>query len=318
MTECERILAEGLFPKDFLKEEIRNGFLITEKQKKNWLIQLDILIKFDDFCKKHNLKYFMLFGSLIGAVRHKGIIPWDDDIDVAMIKEDYDKFLKIAPSNFSEPYFVRCNDTQPNCYNTLSRLNNSNTSLLYLPQLYHDFDLGIGIDLFSLEGISNDEEGRNLLNQLQDLCSLNDAAMRLETPQDLWLEDQREFQKNYSGGDPHERLKLIYSLREKSHLKNHDYLSTLNFPKSGFDRLVFHREDFNETIYLDFECLPFKVPVPIGYDRILKKIYGDYMRFPDERKVRVENPWFILNPDVPYKELLVSVRQKYEKGEPLI
>lgn len=84
MTECERIIKEGILPESFFEPETICDFYVDETRKKIWAVLLDLLIKFDKVCKKHGLKYYLAYGSLIGAVRHQGFIPWDDDIDICM------------------------------------------------------------------------------------------------------------------------------------------------------------------------------------------------------------------------------------------
>ena len=84
MTECERLKKQGKFPVDFFLEEIRDDFFVDENRKKIWAICLDMLMQLDNVCTKHNLRYFLSYGSLLGAIRHNGFIPWDDDLDVVM------------------------------------------------------------------------------------------------------------------------------------------------------------------------------------------------------------------------------------------
>ena len=110
MTEIERIIKSGLIDENYLKEEIKCGFRITTERKKLFAVMLDLLYTFDNVCKKHDLKYFFVYGSLIGAVRHNGFIPWDDDLDVAMPREDYEKFIKLS-DEFNEPYFLQIPQT---------------------------------------------------------------------------------------------------------------------------------------------------------------------------------------------------------------
>ncbi len=79
-----------------LEEEIRDGYKVTAEMKKLWSVQMDILEQIDKICKKHNITYYADGGTLLGAVRHKGFIPWDDDLDVQMYRDDLEKFCKVA------------------------------------------------------------------------------------------------------------------------------------------------------------------------------------------------------------------------------
>ena len=106
MTEPERIVASGIVPPSFLQEETVCEFFVDSTRKKIWAIELDILIEFDRICKKHGLKYFLMCGTLLGAIRHKGFIPWDDDIDVAMPRDDFNK-LNTLQDEFKHPFFLQ-------------------------------------------------------------------------------------------------------------------------------------------------------------------------------------------------------------------
>ena len=87
---------ELVIGEDFLKEEVRCGFKVTERMKRAWAAELKILTEIDALCKKYNITYFAEVGTLLGAVRHHGFIPWDDDIDLAMKRDDYMRFLSVA------------------------------------------------------------------------------------------------------------------------------------------------------------------------------------------------------------------------------
>ena len=81
----------------FFEKEIRCDYLIDERMKKIWAVELEMLQRFDEVCKKHGLTYWAFYGTLLGAVRHQGFVPWDDDIDLAMLRDDYERFQAVAP-----------------------------------------------------------------------------------------------------------------------------------------------------------------------------------------------------------------------------
>ena len=117
-------------PEGFLEEEVRCGYTVSVEMKKLWAVELDLLAEFDRVCRKHGLTYFVDSGTLLGAVRHKGFIPWDDDIDVAMFREDYRKLPRIAAQEFQHPYFFQTPFTDPGLVMGGSRLRNSDTTLI--------------------------------------------------------------------------------------------------------------------------------------------------------------------------------------------
>ena len=91
----------------FLEEELRSGYLVSSKMKKIWAVQLDLLEQIKHVCSRYHLTYYADSGTLLGAVRHKGYIPWDDDIDIVMKRSDYNKLIEIAPIEFKKPYFLQ-------------------------------------------------------------------------------------------------------------------------------------------------------------------------------------------------------------------
>ena len=93
---------EGIFDPSFFEEEERKGEIITREKKKIWAVQLQLALLLDKICKKYDLKYFMDFGTILGAVREKGFIPWDIDMDFCMMRPDYMKLLEVAPAEMPE------------------------------------------------------------------------------------------------------------------------------------------------------------------------------------------------------------------------
>ena len=153
MTECERLIKEGKLSEEFLKEETRNDYTISTDMKKVWAVEIDLLKKIIDVCKKHNLIYWAGFGTLLGAVRHKGMIPWDDDLDIWMPREDYDKLIKLDQEEFGFPYFLQTTENDEDYYCPFARLRNSNTCGLLVSKK-NKCNNGIYIDIIPIDGLS--------------------------------------------------------------------------------------------------------------------------------------------------------------------
>ena len=94
------------FKKDFFCDEVRDGFMVPAMVKEAWGAQLEVLSVIDSICKKHNIPYWADWGTLLGAVRHGGFIPWDDDLDISMKRKDYEYFMKIAKNELPEGFCV--------------------------------------------------------------------------------------------------------------------------------------------------------------------------------------------------------------------
>ena len=102
----------------------------AETLRKAQLKMVDILVAIDDICKKHDIEYFLAYGTLLGAVRHKGFIPWDDDCDICMMRADYEKFVQIAKRELPKNLFLQNSDTDPNFPRTMTKVRMKNTKLV--------------------------------------------------------------------------------------------------------------------------------------------------------------------------------------------
>ena len=147
-------------PDAFLKEEIRCEYMITPEKKAVWAVELDLLTEFDRVCKKNNIKYCADGGTLLGAVRHKGFIPWDDDIDLAMLRSEYEKLCEVAPKEFKEPYFFQTDKTDIDYARGHAQLRNSRTTGILKSEMGTGckFNQGIFIDIFPFDAVPEDEK----------------------------------------------------------------------------------------------------------------------------------------------------------------
>lgn len=303
MKETDRILAKGVISKSFLQPEERDGFYVDEKRKKVWMVCLDMLMEVDRVCKKHNLTYYLGYGSLLGAIRHKGFIPWDDDLDIVMKRVDYEKFITLS-SEFSDPYFLQIPETDPGYFHTHAKIRNTNTSAFSPMTGYEGFNQGMWLDIFQLDNFVYDDG----LERYQKIKSLNideGTQMRLKNP--FLDEKNKERVKEYLSRkvDPMETYREVESIASKYKEIETPYVSTITVSLYDYEKNIYLSEDFEGVIEVPFEG--FRFPIPKGYDHILKTIYKNYWEFPPEDK---RGNWHDqkFNPDVSFIELYKDIQ----------
>lgn len=305
MTEIERIKQSGLLGPDFFQEEIKDDFLVDKNRKKNWAVSLDLLLKLDEICRKYHLRYWLAYGTLLGAIRHGGFIPWDDDVDVCMPREDYDRLQELKMV-FEPPYFLQSPYSDPGYYFSFIKLRNSNTTSLSKNLHGHmcsnNCNSGMSIDIFCVDKWEKNDEAELRYNQIKNLIIDNSTFMKLRNPD--FANDEKV--KNYNGADPLKTYGKIEELSKSYLLSDTKFVSMPTITVYGYNRDVFPIEDFNAVSYRSFEG--FELPVPVGYDNILKTIYGDYKQFPPVEK---RGNWHtaIIDPETPYKDYYKRLQQ---------
>lgn len=277
-------------PDGFLDEEVRCGYLVSHEMKKAWAVMLDLLVEFDRVCKKHNIRYFASGGTMLGAVRHKGFIPWDDDIDVMMERKDYIKLSEIASDEFKYPYFFQTKYTDPCCADSIAKLRNSNTTALFQAEKSTkiEYNKGIFIDVFVLDNIPDrSEELENFYKQVNDqkhrVYKIGRKLGIFSASNNLFV----QYLKNclYKLKTPYrkEHLNLYIQAYEKfeSICQKYNSTDTKKYSLIQFGTAPINvrcKDDFKELILLDFEFL--KIPVGAGYTHALSYHYGDnYMQY---------------------------------------
>ena len=272
-----------------------------------WQVEMDLLEQLLDVCKRYGLRCWVDGGTMLGAVRHKGFIPWDDDIDVSMMRDDYDKLLEIAPKEFKYPYFYQTAYTDVDYYRGHAQLRNSDTAAIRPSNCFEPFNQGIFIDIFPMDGVPVDKV------KLQSVLKANRRTLRFLKAKNLNI--------LYSGrlGQVFRKIKARKAVKRygwvslfkatedrlrDTPVSESDVIGELAF--SGSD-LLFSRHLFDKTVWLDFEDM--KVPVPAAYDAFLRNQYGDDYMTP------MENPSMhgelILDTEHSYRELLPKVRHDY-------
>lgn len=242
-------------------------------------ILLAYILEVDRICKKHNIKYFLAGGTLLGAIRHKGFIPWDDDADVMMLREDYDKFIKVAQDELPPNLFVQNPKTEKLNHHVFTKIRIDNTLFATAHTgKFMNMHNGIFFDILSQDNTSNNK----LIQKIHIYATLITRSMVFNK----WAK------KRMKTGGNHPILcrianftKDIFSFGFLEYIQDH----TITFFKNKEDakylydgmgrnlrRGVFPKKWLEEVIYVDFEG--YKLPVPKYYDEYLTYLYGDYMQ----------------------------------------
>lgn len=241
-----------------------------EVLRKAQLIMLDMLIEFDAICTKHKLKYWLDSGTLLGAVRHQGFIPWDDDIDLSMPVEDYNQFLEIANNELSDKIFLQTSKTDTNFKFDYIKLRSNKASIVEFHEkdTVIDYHQGVFVDIFPMLAIADTEE--NDTQYTTTLAKIRAvSAISLHTPNGI--------------DNPVERASLVASVKQK-HLGWDTAHSKVIYGGEMPDIAAwFTREKIFPLATLEFEGLSFPVPNDSSY--YLDAIYSfDYRQLPPENK----------------------------------
>ena len=249
---------------------------------------LEILKTIDSICRKENLKYCLAYGTLIGAIRHKGFIPWDDDIDIMMPRKDYDKLVEyfIAHKNELQPLEIfnnKCNSSYPYM---ITRISDSR----YILDVDNEKPYGIGlfVDVYPLDGAGNTVEEytkrKNESSRYASLCFLSTRkTIKRENTASFFkylLKFPAFFIAKLLGRDFF--MHKLEQIQNECDYENSKYIGCMIWASDDGIRGIFPKEWFKETIDVEFEGAMFKAP--IEYDKVLTHGYGKYLELPPENK----------------------------------
>lgn len=297
MTEFERIDRLN-YIRGGRKTEYRNDFFVDENRKKVWAIIVDLYKEFERVCVKHGLEFFTDGGTTLGAIRHEGFIPWDDDMDVCMPRASYEK-LKLLASEFKHPYFLQSAETDPNSGYSLMKLRNCETLFHYDPFSYTKYNQGMFLDIIPLDKVTI-EDYVPRRRKIYDLIMKNSARMRKNYPnksaKDLGIVSNY-FDDSMTTRDVWREIENIATVDEN---ENTGYLSLLVTTIYRPEQKFWPARIFDGYEMRKFENI--EVRVPKGWDEQLKIYFGDYMKFPPVEERGNWHPSKVTDPDVPYKK----------------
>ena len=245
-------------------------------------IELNILMFFDNFCRKNDLKYYLSGGTLLGAIRHKGFIPWDDDIDVCMPRNDYEKLIQIFPEEYENRYILKSIQRE-NFVFPFVKLIDKNTKIF---SKYNNscVDSNLWIDILPVDGLPKDNEELRRLYKSVDfyrkLLMLNFANIgQGSTKLKRFLKPIAIFFAKIIGVD--RCLTKMEKIAKTYDYDKSDYVGAITWGLYGMGERM-KKSEFEKTIYVDFE--EHKFPTFSCWDSYLKGLYGNYMKLPPVEK----------------------------------
>lgn len=321
------------FIENIERDEMRSGFLVTSHRKKLWNVQIGLINEFARICKKHNLRWFPVGGTLLGAVRHKGYIPWDDDVDLAMFRPDYEKFKRVVSKELGKNYSLylwnhyrlesdevdgiksdsdlpvisleqqkKYPSWQP--FFPLMRMVDKRTTMIGFDDRKNIFT-GMWIDILCLDPTPP------CANKQAERIFITAKALLIATIYPHYIKKSIADGKNF-GVSPEELQKFIslpYKLRgdnyENFMLKNFFESERVGYIKDHIyvSHKTYETASFKEVVYVPFEKI--KLPIPVGYDKMLKADYGDWHQMKIYISHTVDN-----SADIPYEEYFKKVANK--------
>jgi len=251
-------------------------------------IQIEILLEFDRICKKHNIKYQLFAGTLLGAIRHKGFIPWDDDIDVCLLRQDYNKFLEVCNTELDGKYFLQNYKTDRNSRLQFSKIRKNNT--IFKMDMYKDINIhhGVFIDVFPLDNFEMETFlGRlhqklvNILYSISWLRSRN-SCYNAKSPIRKYIKLCIFYLLKLVPRYIYDRLleKVISALNKKETKYVTHFTNGASLQRCY--KYMMNKCDFYDIISGEFEGHLF--PIPKNYDSVLRRLFGDYMEFPPKEQ----------------------------------
>jgi len=240
-------------------------------------IQLEILKNIDSFCKKNDIKYSLYFGTLLGAVRHKGYIPWDDDIDLMMPRPDYDKFIDLYKHKEFRVLSTIVDSKYPYLF---AKVEDKKTKLVEYSDI--EYNIGVNVDVFPLEGMPGNDNDLDLyLKKVKKYRRLLDVKIiKIASTRSLIKNLVLKFLKMFFFWLSYEKIIVFFQNEvDKVNYKHSKYLLAPSFHKEKKQRL--EKSLYEKFVDIEFEGDMYKGLK--GYDTYLTMQYGEYMQLPPEK-----------------------------------
>ena len=274
------------FSLDFFRDEIRTGFYIPTALKQAWAAELDILALIDSICTRHNINYFAEWGTMLGAIRHGGIIPWDDDIDIGMMRSDYIKFRKVCDAHLPDGYVIHDYERKEDHWLFLSRIvscEHINFDEKYLNEHYN-FPWLASVDIFVTDYVYEDpEREKERRDEIMRLLAFSESIIDNKIDDYSLNEGLKAFEDKYH--KPFTSIKDRRSICIELYRTCEELMSLLTSDDSGkvgqiFPWILKGVPPTDASNYSSFVRLPFEhttIPVPCNYVNTMSYRFGQFL-----------------------------------------
>ena len=289
----------------------------NEELRQIHLIQLRLLKRFDEFCSENDLKYFALHGTLLGAVRHHGFIPWDDDVDLGMPREDFDRLVELYPNEANSPYLQSMGKEGRIFYGGYAKLRDEDSVAIEKQNRYFHGHIGVSIDIFPLDFCDEDPVKRKKLQKKITEAQRYIYARCYPRPGGV-MDDVTGYKlmKYYLLGRP---MPLRFQFPLLNHLfhsvKKSAFRTILAcYYGNGENKNLFPDKDLDDLIPMPFEDT--HIPVPRMYHQWLRQRYGENYMYPPKKRTRKHPNQFIkLDKSLNYKKGLNDGKSTYRPAD---
>jgi len=321
------------FEDDFFKDEIRSDFYVPAIMKRVWAGQLKVLEDFDKVCEKYGLKWYAFVGTLLGAVRHKGFIPWDDDIDICMMREDYEKFMSIG--NEMPFVFLRRESKESGGFHFdfegLARVDSDDKVNIGGDRFeyYHKSPYIVGLDLYPMDYIPSSPDDKKLMFEIHNVIFATIEQYKYlnwnSKTEDLEESNVSEEDFEYclqnvenitgvtvdrGGNIEHQLSNLLTAIDSMYTADESDMVACMYHMYAGYEYMLFPKEDFDKRLEVPFESG--SIYIPKGYSDVLARNFGSGYMTP-RQDITHNYPYY-----KPQEEVLLEYLKNHPEAKSLI
>lgn len=269
------------FSESFFEGEEREGFYVEADMKRAWAAQMEVLAEIDKICTENGIRYFADYGTLLGAIRHKGFIPWDDDIDICMLREDFQRFHELVRKQMPRGCYLESFYTRKGWKLPFIRIINGwNVPIEKEYSVkYHGCPFVVGVDIFPIDNVPDEQAEEDVLKTayagtaaIAELLKEGKCVEELE--EDIQkVEDYLNIKIDRTGDVVNHVMILLDNIACIFKDDNCNKVASLVYWAGGAEKLRL-KEWYRDSIRMPFENM--EISVPIDFEEVLQSLYGDW------------------------------------------